>query len=231
MADTATIDASAKTDVNQYYRNIRPEIIPFLPRTRTRALEIGCGEGFFLGSIGGTNETWAVEANPDAAQRAQSRIGRVLIGDFESMRNELPKAYFDLVICNDVIEHMVDHDRFLHQIKEHIAPGGCLVGSIPNVRYYKNMFEFLLEKDWRYRDSGTLDVTHLRFFTEKSLRFALGKSGFKIEVLQGINPFFDKTSQRDKIYMFATRIISLITFGHSSDLPFLQFAFRATIKQ
>ncbi len=93
------------------------------------------------------------------------------------------------------------------------------------------MFEFLLEKDWHYRDSGTLDVTHFRFFTEKSLHFALAKSGFRIDILKGINPFFDKTSQRDKIYMFLTQIISLITLGYTADMAFLQFAFRATIKQ
>ena len=124
MIDRPNINAAAKTDIDQYYRNTRPEIIPFLPENRTRALEIGCGEGFFLGSMSGTAETWAVEANPNVAQRAQSWIGRVLVGDFEPMRHELPKAYFDLVICNDVIEHMIDHDRFLRQIKEYIAPGG-----------------------------------------------------------------------------------------------------------
>ena len=67
MADTETIDASVETDAKQYYRNTRPEIIPFLPEIRSRALEIGCGEGFFLGSISGTTETWAVEANPEVA--------------------------------------------------------------------------------------------------------------------------------------------------------------------
>ncbi len=230
MIDIPTIDTVAETDTKQYYRNTRPEIIPFLPEIRTRALEIGCGEGFFLGSISGTTETWAVEANPEVAQRARSRIGRVLIGDFESMRHELPKAYFDLVICNDVIEHMIDHDRFLHQIKEHIAPGGCLVGSIPNVRYYKNMFEFLLEKDWHYRDSGTLDITHVRFFTEKSFLFSLKKSGYSIERFSGINAYIDNYSKREKIYRSLAKSFVAISFNYFRDISFLQFAFKVKVR-
>jgi 2-polyprenyl-3-methyl-5-hydroxy-6-metoxy-1,4-benzoquinol methylase len=230
MIDQEVSSTNTHKNKNVYYQNTRPEIITFLPEIRTRALEIGCGEGYFLGTLEGPKETWAVEVNPAVARCAESRIGRVLIGEFETVRHELPKAYFDVVICNDVIEHMIDHERFLSQISEHIAPGGSLVGSIPNVRYYKNIFELVLEKDWRYRESGTLDATHLRFFTEKSLRFYLEKSNFKVDLLCGINKFHDNTSKRDKIYMYFAKIISFFTLRYMEDLSFLQFGFRATLK-
>lgn len=211
----------------QYYQNSRPEILPFLPKNRNRALEIGCGEGYFISTIGGTTETWAVEAHPHVARHAQSRIDNVLVGEFENVRHKLPKKYFDVVICNDVIEHMLDHERFLMQIKSHIAPGGCIVGSIPNVRYYRNLFEFLIEKDWRYRKSGTLDATHLRFFTEKSIKYSLKKADYAVESFERVNPYFDNHSQRDKLYKFLSKITIGLSLGYMSDIAFLQFAFRA----
>ncbi|MEE3504640.1 class I SAM-dependent methyltransferase [Acidiphilium acidophilum] len=221
-----------KTDegANQYYRNTRPEMLSFLPQNRKRALEIGCAEGYFLSTIGGTTETWAVEAYPEVAKHAQSRIDKVLVGSFESMRHKLPEKYFDLIICNDVIEHMADHDQFLTQIKSYIAPGGCIVGSIPNVRYYKNLFELLFEKDWHYRGHGTLDKTHLRFFTEKSLRFSLEKAGFECKKIRGINKYMDRISARDRSYMNIAKVLSIFTFGYFEDIGYLQFAFQAQVK-
>ena len=83
------------------------------------------------------------------------------------------------MVCNDVIEHMADHDRFLRQIRGHIAPGGVLIGSVPNMRHYRALFELLVLRDWDYRDSGVLDRTHLRFFTARSLRRSLTRAGFE----------------------------------------------------
>lgn len=80
----------------------------------------------------------------------------------------LPDQHFDMVICNDVIEHMVDHDHFLEHIKTKMRPGACIVGSIPNVRHLTALFKLLVAKDWPYSASGILDRTHLRFFTENS---------------------------------------------------------------
>ncbi len=48
-----------------------------------------------------------------------------------------------------------------------------MVGSVPNVRYFKNLFDLLVLRDWDYKDSGVLDRTHLRYFTLKSLRRSL----------------------------------------------------------
>ena len=90
-----------------YYTNPRPEMMAFLPSERSRLLEIGCGQGVFASAINGVADSWAVEPNANAATAASRRFGHVLTGLFDDVQKYLPKAYFDLVICNDVIEHMV----------------------------------------------------------------------------------------------------------------------------
>ena len=174
-------------------------------------------------------ETWAVEAYPEVARRAQSRIDKVLIGDFECVRHELPERYSDLVVCNDAIEHMTDHDRFLSQIKTYISPGGCLVGSIPNIRYYKNLFELFLEKDWRYEDFGILDKTYLRFYTEKSFRYSLHNSRFQCVKMGGINHYVNRDAGRESYYKLTAKLINVTTFSYFDDVRYLQFAFQAKI--
>ncbi len=138
-------------------------------------------------TVPGSAETWGVEPEPTAARIAMNRLDKVFINTFDEIAPELPASYFDLVICNDVIEHMIDHDAFLRNVKSHMASGSCLAGSVPNVRFYGNLFNLIAARDWHYRDSGILDRTHFRFFTVRSVRRSLEAAGFEVKRLEGLN--------------------------------------------
>lgn len=215
--------------MSEYYFNLeRQDMLPFVPLRRGRVLEIGCGEGRFSGALTGVEESWGIEPSP-AAEVAKGRLNKVIQGTFDDAEPKLPISYFDLVICNDVIEHMPDYSKFLSHIIKYMAPGGMMIGSIPNVRYYHNMFEYLFEKDWRYTDIGILDRTHLAFFTQKSLRRALEQHGFKVSRLVGINTAYRfSNSALTWIYLIAAYALVAVTFGYFSDIRHLQFAFQAT---
>jgi 2-polyprenyl-3-methyl-5-hydroxy-6-metoxy-1,4-benzoquinol methylase len=211
-----------------YFGHDRQEMLPYVPTQRARALEIGCGYGRFIGSLPGVVDSWGIEPT-GAAEAAQKRLTRVLRGTFDDTEEQLPKGYFDLVICNDVIEHMPDVSNFFTRITKYISPGGMIIGSIPNVRFYNNMFEFLLEKDWRYTDEGILDKTHLAFFTKKSFRRTLEEHDFEVLRLEGINADVRfSRSLRTRLYLIAAYVLVVMTFGYFSDIRYLQFAFQAT---
>lgn len=120
-----------KTVPDYYFKGQRNEVLPLLPATYKRVLEIGCGDGGFASGLLPACETWGVEPNHVVAELASCRLYKVLIGTYEEVVNQLPNRYFDLIVCNDVIEHMRDHDEFLESIKTKLAPDACLVGSIP----------------------------------------------------------------------------------------------------
>ena len=89
-----------------------------------------------------------------AAAAARSRLSHLLDRPFEAAKRDLPRRYFDVIVCNDVIEHMPDHDGSLEDVKELLTDGGALVASIPNVRHYGNLFDVVFGSDWEYRDMG-----------------------------------------------------------------------------
>jgi SAM-dependent methyltransferase len=222
---------TGKLPTAEWYRALaRPEMLPFVPARRDRVLEVGCGQGRFIAAIPDVTERWGIEPDAAAAAAAQTRLTRVIAAPFDDARPMLPCHYFDIVICNDVIEHMVDHDRFLEEVKDFLAPGGALVASIPNVRYYLNLFELIVARDWEYRDWGILDRTHLRFFTERSLRRTLAQHGWRIEVLAGINGGIRFGWNRwDLATSLAAYATLALGFGRFGDIRHQQFAVRAVL--
>jgi SAM-dependent methyltransferase len=217
-------------DHRGYFAHARPEMHQFIPDRRRTVLDIGCGEGQFAASITGVEELWGVEPDAKSAITAASFMYKVHSGPYDDVEAELPNGYFDVVICNDVIEHMTDHDSFLRRIQNKIAPGGVIVGSVPNVRYFGNLFDTLILKDWDYKDEGILDKTHLRYFTVKSLRRSLQASGLHVDLVRPINSNIRlRSSLRDNIYSLFGSILVLASLGHSRDAAYLQIAFRGSL--
>ena len=80
---------------------------------------------------------------------------------------------------DDIIENLIANCNTLAIYSEFIKPRGILIASIPNIQHWRTVFN-LLNGKWEYREWGTLDKTHLRFFTKSSIRNLFTQSGFKI---------------------------------------------------
>lgn len=204
--------------MSNYYKNARTEILEFLPKVSLKKiLEIGPGEGNFSKHIKTHAEYWAVEMNDKL--NIGNEFTKVFMGSYEEISRELPCAYFDIIVCNDVIEHMKDHESFLRDIRNKMTKNASIVGSIPNVRYYKNLLNLLIKKDWKYENEGILDSTHLRFFTEKSFTECVTKLGYKITKVKGINGI----SIDDGYLKYLLKSILVGVFGFDSQ--YQQFGF------
>lgn len=133
----------------------------------------------------------------------------------------IKKHYFDCIVFNDILEHLVDPFTTLRKSKELLTANGVIVLSVPNVLYISNLYRLLLFKDWKYVNHGVLDITHLRFFTKKSLRNMLTNLGYDVVRLDGINPY--------RSILFG--IFNIFTFGHFNESRYLQFACVAKPKE
>lgn len=211
----------SNTPTNYYnYKLSRNEMTPLLPKHCSRVLEIGCGEGKFRENFSQESEYWGVEPVESAATVSSKKLDKVLIGTYQEVHSQIPNDYFDLVVCNDVIEHMVDHDKFLQSIKGKIKKDGYLVASIPNVRYLPNLLELLVKKDWEYKNAGILDRAHLRFFMKKSLYRTINDNGFVVDKFIGINYFQGVGSGLQLCFHYFATLL----FG--KDVRFMQFGIR-----
>lgn len=155
-----------------YFDHARREIEPLLPAHATHVLEVGCGTGAtlqWLKDSGRCAHTTGIEVFAEAAAIARQRVDTLHRGDAEKLvQQAFEPESFDLVLCLDVLEHLVDPWALVMRIQGLLRPGGLLVASIPNVRHVRVVLPLLLAGRWRYEESGILDATHLRFFTRSS---------------------------------------------------------------
>jgi 2-polyprenyl-3-methyl-5-hydroxy-6-metoxy-1,4-benzoquinol methylase len=199
-----------------YYTDQREEMTHFIPLSCKHILEVGCGEGNFGKLLKDERnvEVWGIELSETAAKVAGTRLDRALSGDFHLNYPQLPKSYFDCIVFNDVLEHFTDPERVLILCREVLSKGGYIVCSIPNVRYIRNLYEVLIQKDWEYKAGGILDRTHYRFFTQKSIIRMFTVTGYAVISCTGVNATNN----------ILARLLGFFTFGYMADVRYLEFA-------
>lgn len=167
-----------------YFAHARKEIQPMLPNNLCRVLEVGCGAGTTLGWLREehhADHVVGIEIAQSAAEKARVFADQVYCFDFESQDLPADESKFDLILCLDVLEHMVDPWAVIDRLATHyLETGGTLIVSLPNVRHYSVVLPLLFGGRWDYEDAGLLDRTHLRFFTKASARALLSHPQFGV---------------------------------------------------
>lgn len=164
------------------YYGSRRELLPLLPQPPGRLLDIGCGPGYFGANCkqNGATEVVGIEIRPDQAEAARQYLDRVICGDIEIIDLPFEQAYFDTIVCADVLEHLVDPWGTLRRLADKLKPGGCVLASVPNVAHYDVWLNILLGS-WTYTDAGLLDRTHLRFFTLREILVLFAQAGLRLD--------------------------------------------------
>lgn len=98
-----------------------------------------------------------------------------------------PDGSFDLVVCKDILEHVLEPLAVLNEARRVLRDNGAIVISVPNHFYWPMRLRVLLGKGilWRglLTDHGAgyheWDYMHIRFFTYKGFRAFLETGGLK----------------------------------------------------
>ena len=206
-----------------YAGNDRRELLPYVPRGVQSVLDVGCARGEFgarLRSLIGHSLTLhgldPVESAVVAA-RATGAFDGVYCGYFPQSVPEA--ADYDLVCFNDVLEHVLDPWLMLRQAKRYLKSDGRVLVSIPSIRYAPIVID-LLRGRWTYTSTGTLDRTHVRFFTRSSMLEMFHDAGYAVETCVGINPV---GVHREQQMGAVARLVLRAARRVLGDFSFLQF--------
>ncbi|VAX34436.1 hypothetical protein MNBD_NITROSPIRAE03-517, partial [hydrothermal vent metagenome] len=142
----------------------------------------------------GAIEVVGIEFSPDVCEKAERNLTEVICGDIEEINLPFDEGYFDCMILADILEHLKDPLSTLKKLRKHLSDSGCVVASIPNVRYH-GIINMLVEGHWKYEDCGILDRTHLRFFTKNEIESLFKEAEFEITgITANIDPAYNSLS-------------------------------------
>jgi 2-polyprenyl-3-methyl-5-hydroxy-6-metoxy-1,4-benzoquinol methylase len=220
--DSLARDYSSKRE--EYFECARSEMLEYVPSHCRRVLDVGCGTGTFGASIRQRTgcEVWGVESDAGCIQKAEQNIDKVFQGYF-GPELDLPQDYFDCIVFNDVLEHMLDPSSALVLGRGLLSSGGCIVASIPNIRHFPTIWKLVIDGEWEYKEFGILDKTHLRFFTRLSIMRLFQGAGFVVERMDGINPFHSLESD-DQLLWRRYSLFSWLPVPAIKDMRYQQFA-------
>jgi SAM-dependent methyltransferase len=138
------------------------------------------GTALDIGAAGGGNTRvlrragWSVSAleyGADGAEVAAERGLVVVRGDATAL--PVDDATFDLVMAFDVLEHILDHDTAVAEVRRALRPGGTFLVAVPAD-----------PKLWSDHDVA---VDHVRRYTRATLREVLERNGFEVSSMTSWN--------------------------------------------
>ena len=145
-------------------------------------LDMGCGEGFFAAELKRDgNRIVGVDALPTAGEHTalEKYISADLNAPQPTLERGLEGRRFDRVLLLDVLEHLLQPESLLREVRPTLKENGRLVVSVPNVANITVRLGLLFGR-FTYTDRGILDRTHLHFYTRKSARAMLEEGGWEI---------------------------------------------------
>lgn len=156
--------------------------------TARSVLEVGAGDHSFAPAIRTPDTTWmTVDAAPPADFLCDLNV--------ENVSLPFPDARFDLVVCTELLEHMLWPHLLLSEIRRVLLPSGRLVASVPNAASLTYRLSWVLGRVPSCAASGNMPAAlggnayqwidgsltggHVIDFTFKRFAALLGFSGFE----------------------------------------------------
>lgn len=158
-----------------YFSHVRLDVVSLMPRNPAqKVLEIGAGGGNTLRYIkeqGLASEVMGIELMKiPGSNQEHPLIDTFQIANIEEEEIGAAQGYFDVILCADVLEHLVDPWAVVEKISRHLRTEGLLIVSMPNLREFKTLGRIVFKGEFNYRpEGGIMDKTHLRFFCKKNI--------------------------------------------------------------
>lgn len=108
-------------------------------------LDVACGEGYGSALLSAhAAHVIGVDISEAAIQHARSAYPGEKLHFEVANCSKLPctDQSIDVVVSFETIEHIAEHDEFLREIKRVLRPGGLLIMSSPDKRYYSDNRNF-----------------------------------------------------------------------------------------
>lgn len=163
-----------------YSEHINQSIYSLVP-TNKKILDVGCNTGNLGEKLIKEKNciVYGLDYSKKAIEIAKRRLNKAIVFDLETYKIPFKNEKFDIIIFADVLEHLRYPEVILKKYSQLLNKNSLIIASVPNVANI-NIRLGLLFGNWNYQKGGILDRTHLRFFTEETMKRLFVDNGYRI---------------------------------------------------
>jgi len=112
-----------------------------------KTLDLGCGDGRLTAFIGEFADTDGIELSKEAIRVAKEKHSHVNFFQGNALDYNFKLNHYDLVVSQEVIEHIEDQEAYLKVCFQVLKKGGYLIMTTPN----KKVFDHLEGGNWSHQ--------------------------------------------------------------------------------
>jgi|SaaInlStandDraft_2_1057019.scaffolds.fasta_scaffold122895_2 2-polyprenyl-3-methyl-5-hydroxy-6-metoxy-1,4-benzoquinol methylase len=147
-------------------------------RGKGEVLDVGSSSGFLASDIK-SKDYCLTCIDIEETKNISEDIDIYIKADLEKYTDIQLKGDYDYIIMADVIEHIRDSNGLVKYLGKYLRnKNSRIIVSVPNIAiwYYRLS---LLFGEFNYTEKGTLDHTHVHFYTKKTIIKLLKESGYE----------------------------------------------------
>jgi SAM-dependent methyltransferase len=170
-----------------------------------RILDIGCGLGMYVEQLRRfSTEVYGVDVDADKVAEAGERLPNIYQAPGEAL--PFPDESFDVILLNEVIEHVDDDRLTIREAYRCLRPGGQIVIFAPNRlypwethgfyflgRYYFRLLPFV---NWLPDPIRDLFCPHVRIYTGRKIKSLFDGLAVRFDAVSHIFPGLDNIAAR-----------------------------------
>jgi len=163
------------SEQDNYFTPVLRDVLLKIDINNARVLDVGCGTGLFLMPLisAGCRELYGVDGPQSYTDRAIRR-GYKEVSVIDDLNvSPLPghNESFDLVVCKDVFEHLLNPTHALTEISRVLKKDGLLLLHVPNHFPLTGRLKFLFTNNIDtfhfFKEESRWTFPHIRFYEHR----------------------------------------------------------------
>lgn len=157
------------------------QVLKFTPKDAKRALDIGCSSGIMTARVAQIlpkkSTVYGIDCYEAAIKFASSKYPHINFSVADAHKLPFKNNSFDLVICTETLEHVLDPEKVLKEMKRVLKKNGYAIISMDSGSLLFRTIWFF----WTKSKGKVWENAHLHEFNSHVLEGIIKKSGFRIK--------------------------------------------------
>lgn len=223
---------AAEENINSEFQTRRIEITVDLVREAVsrqqnppQILDLGCGQGHITERIRQalkSAEITGLDYSVSAIEYAHEHFPEIDFAVGDAYESPYARGFFDVVVCNNLWEHVPDPLFLLSKIKRIIRPGGYLVVSTPSRYRIAN-----LERVLKGKPVALMSRHHVTEYTVGQVKEQLRYGGFEVKKILS-RPISTGSLKLSVERMVFSKLIAMVGSHHQLEATVFYLAQEST---